>query len=155
MSTAFETLLREFAVAKGLAGDETSMGLEFESEGHSVVVIQHPLHPDHVMVEVSVVALDAQPAAAQLAVLLQLNEAARFEHDWSVGMDGAMQVSLCTTAPAASLSVMDLESLMLEGVERAQALAALLGDEALQGDAALGQSSDPALAVHAAQMLRG
>ena len=155
MSTAFETLLREFAVAKGMVGDEPSLGLEFESEGHSVIVIQHPLHPDQVMVEVSVVALDAQPAAAQLAVLLQLNEAARFEHDWTAGMDGAMQVSLCTTAPAASLSVMDLESLMLEGVERAQALAALLGDESLQGDAALGQSSDPALAVHAAQMLRG
>ena len=128
MSASFDTLLKDFAASKGLPADEATYGLEFESEGHSVMVVQHPLHEDHLLVEVSVAVLPVDPSAVLLAMLLQINEAARFEHDWAVYLDGEQQVSLSTAAPLADLSLAEIEGLMLDGVERAQALQALLNE---------------------------
>ena len=126
MTQAFQTFLQDFAQSKGVASGEQSIGLEFECEGHSVTLFQHPKHENLLIADVSVVILSAHPPAQQLALLLQINEAARFEHDWSILLDAAQQVSLTGSANFSSMSVADLEALMLDGIERAQVLQAML-----------------------------
>lgn len=155
MSSPFDTLLKEFVTSKGLPADEASYGLEFESEGHTVMVVQHPLHEDRLLVEVTVAVLPANPSADLLAMLLQINEAARFEHDWAIYLDGEQQVSLSTTASVAGLSVAEMEALMLDGVERAQALQALLNDVANAVEAADSGAQGSLGAGLDSMMLRG
>ena len=157
MSQSFEMLLAEFASAKGLAADPGAYALEFESDGHSVSLLPHPLHADRVLVEVSVAELGQDGLAVDLApLLLQINEVSRFEHDWLIVMDGQMQVSISTVEPMLGLGVSELESLMLEGLERAQALLKFLevqAQRALEGQTDAPQElSDVA---GASTMLRG
>lgn len=122
MSSAFQTLLQEFAQSKGMAVEDSSYGLEFECEDTRVYVLQHPLHDDRLLCEVSVVAFGDEPGANVLSLLLQINEAARFDHDWTIVMDGDLEVSLTTAALLQGMNVAGLEALMLDGVERSQVL---------------------------------
>lgn len=126
MTQAFQTFLQDFAQSKGLSSGDHSIGLEFECEGHSVTLIQHPQQDHRLIADVSVTILSANPPAQQLALLLQINEAARFEHDWTIVLDGNQQVSLSTSANFSAMSVAALETLMLDGVERAQLLQIML-----------------------------
>jgi hypothetical protein len=151
MSQAFNVLLQEFAAAHGLPSEDSAYGLEFECEGLGVYLVGHPLHPDRVLVEVQVAVLPDDPDPARLALLLQINEAARFEHDWVITMDGQMQVSLSTSAELAQLTVQSLESLMLDGVERGLLLKDLLSSAA---DAAAGDD-DAAAPSGDALIIRG
>jgi len=96
--------------------------------------VAHPLHDDQVLVEVSVATLPVDAPASTLALLLQINEAARFEHDWTLLMDSELTVSLSTRMPVAELGVAALEALMLDGVTRAQAVVDLLETIGRQGD---------------------
>jgi len=134
MTDAFEILLKEFAAARGMVVDASVFGLEFDCEGHTVNVVAHPLHDDQVLVEVSVATLPVDAPASTLALLLQINEAARFEHDWTLLMDSELTVSLSTRMPVAELGVAALEALMLDGVTRAQAVVDLLETIGRQGD---------------------
>jgi hypothetical protein len=126
MPLNFQDFIKEFAQSKGLDSDEQSIGLEFECEGHSVTLFQHPKHEHFLMADVSVAILSAHPPVEQLALLLQINEVARFEHDWAIVLDSAQQVSLTSSTDFSSMSVADLEALMLDGVERAQVLQSML-----------------------------
>lgn len=132
MPSVFQLLLNDFATARGMTIEPNSYGLEFESEGHTVMVVEHPLHTDHFLTEVTVATLSTEPPAQALALILQINEAARFEHDWTILLDGEMQVTISTRAALAGLGHGDLEALMADGVGRAQALLGLLNrlDEA-------------------------
>ena len=125
--------------------------MDFECEGQGVYLVGHPLHPDRVLVQVQVAVLPDDPDPARLALLLQINEAARFEHDWVITMDGQMQVSLSTSAELAQLTVQSLESLMLDGVERGLLLKDLLSSAA---DAAAGDD-DAAAPSGDALIIRG
>jgi hypothetical protein len=141
MSQAFEILVAEFAAAKGLQAEPGSYALEFESEDHQVVVMPHPARQDHLMVEVSVAALGQDGLGEDLApLLLQINEAARFEHEWSIFMDTRMEVTLGTCLASSGLSLAEMEGLIVDGLDRARALRDLLqaqtqqlmGDDAAQ-----------------------
>ena len=155
MNSAFQVLLKEFSVSKGITAEGSSYGLEFECEGHTVMVIQHPSDDAYLMLDVSVIALDPEPPAAQLAMMLQMNEAARFEHGWSAVMDSDMQVSVAASEPLQGLTIARLESLMLEGVERAQALAAILLDEVFDENSPPAESQIATRGEASVQMLRG
>ena len=126
MTQAFNQFIQDFAQSKGMPVGEHSIGLEFACEGHNATLFQHPRHENELMVDVSVTILNANPPAEQLALLLQINEAARFEHDWNIVLDADQQVSLSTTASFSDMSIAALEALMLDGVERAQLLQPLL-----------------------------
>lgn len=126
MASAFQLLLNEFATSRGLVTEPSAYGLEFECEGHTVMVVEHPLHADHLLVEVTVSSLPADPPARALALILQINEAARFEHDWTILLDGEQQLTLSSRAPLAGLSGAALEALMADGIGRAQTLLELL-----------------------------
>ena len=133
MSQSFDIFLSEFAAAKGLKPEPGTYALQFESDDHQVVVMPHPIHPERLMVEVSVAELGQDGLAVDLSpLLLQINEVARFEHDWSIYMDTEMQVSIGTSHPFSSSSMMAVESLIVEGVDRARALVSLLRGAVLQ-----------------------
>jgi len=145
MSTAFQILLNDFATARNMAIEPGSYGLEFECEGHTVMVVEHPLHADHVLAEVTVASLPPDPPARALALILQINEAARFEHDWTILLDGEQQVTISTRVSLTGLSDAGLEALMADGVTRAQALLDLLNslDEATGGALPSAEEVDP------------
>lgn len=126
MSTQFDSLLQAFFKSKGMETEESSLGLQFESEGIDILVVQHPLHEDMALIEATVSLIDTQQQAQLGPLLLQLNEVARFEHNWSIVMDERGQVSLSTSAPVAKIAVSELENLIADGIERAQTLATLL-----------------------------
>ena len=136
MNYSFDALFQEFAAAKGFDAGSAAQGLEFECDGVSVWIVPHPLHADRLLAEVSVLAFDGEPPAPLLALMLQINETARFEHDWSIVMDAALEVSLTTSVALPGLTMAELESLMLDGVERGQLLQAMLTEVlAPQGEA--------------------
>jgi hypothetical protein len=126
MNATFDILLNEFAQGQGLEVAPSTRGIEFECEGNRVYIVQHPLHNDHLLAEVTVTAFEEIPPASVLALMMQINEAARFEHDWFIVMDSEWQVNITTSTPLSGLVVAQLEALMLEGVTRAQALQRLL-----------------------------
>jgi hypothetical protein len=128
MTTTFLALLKEFAAHQGMQADDSAYALEWTCEGHPVMLMQHPLHADCLLAEVGVGILDSQPPANQLALLLQINEAARFEHDWVIMLDGEQQVSLSRAASLTGMSLAQLEALLLDGADRAQVLKALLDE---------------------------
>jgi hypothetical protein len=126
MSPAFHALLQEFAQSRGMTAEESTYGLEFECEGTHVYVIEHPLHEDRLLCEVQLAAFDDMPPAAVLSTLLQINEAARFEHDWVIVMNGDLEVSLSTSIPIAGVRVAQVEDLLIDGVDRGQVLKEML-----------------------------
>lgn len=99
------------------------------------------------------VTLAGHPPVDQLALLLQINEVARFEHDWAIVLDSAQQVSLTSSTDFSTMSVADLEALMLDGVERAQVLQSMLLQ--LQ-DIPMAKDTAPSLSPHeGGMMIRG
>ena len=133
MNQAFETLLAEFAASKGLPVEPGAYALEFQSEEQQVIVMPHPKLQDHLMVEVGVAELGQDGLGEELAsLLLQINEAARFEHAWSIFMDTRGAVTLGTCHPMGGLGLADVESLIVDGLDRARALLSLLQAQAQQ-----------------------
>lgn len=135
MSGQFESLMQGFAESKGLPTENVSAGIEFVTDQDSLVVVPHPARDDLLIIEVNVddFGPDAEPLSREALFLLhQINESARFEHDWliTIGGDGAVQIH-CTRA-VGDTDVPGLESLMSEGLERSDSLRSLL--------ASLGQS---------------
>ena len=126
MNSTFDILLNEFAQAQGLDVAPSTRGIEFECEGNRVYIVQHPLHNDYLLAEVTVTAFEEIPPASVLALMMQINEAARFKHDWFIVMDSEWQVNITTSTPLSGLVVAQLEALMLDGVTRAQELQSML-----------------------------
>ena len=141
MTPAFQILMSEFAASKGLPVEPNAYALEFQSEDQQVIVMPHPARQDHLMVEVAVAELGQDGLGQELApLLLQINEAARFEHEWSIFMDTRMEVTLGTCLASSGLSLAEMEGLIVDGLDRARALRDLLqaqtqqlmGDDAAQ-----------------------
>jgi hypothetical protein len=154
MSQAFEILLAEFTAAKGLQAEPGAYALEFVSDDHQVVVMPHPAHPERLLVEVTVAELGQDGLGVELApLILQINEVARFEHDWAIYMDPQMQVSLGTSQPMTGLGLADVESLIVDGLDRARALLSLLRAQAQQAQPTA--APDAAAPVGLPSMLRG
>jgi hypothetical protein len=126
MNTIFNILINEFAQSKGLDIAPSTQGLEFECEDTRVYIVQHPLHNDRLLAEVTVTTFEDEPTASLLALMMQINEAARFEHDWLIVMDPEWQVSLTTSITLPGLNATQLEAWMLDGVNRAQTLQSML-----------------------------
>lgn len=64
----------------------------------------------------------AEPSAALLMALHQLNHESRLEHDWVISMDAGHWLSLHAQKPLQACDAEALQALMVEGIERAQAL---------------------------------
>ena len=151
MNEHFQALIQDFAKLKGLDWTPDSLGLSFETETSEVFVLPHPRHEDRALVEVALRQLNELDQGRLAPLMLQINELARFEHDWRIVMDAEGVVLLCAEAALTDWRAENLESLLADGLERGQALQELL-ESALQDEGAGGQASpSPAEAV----MLRG
>lgn len=140
MNKHFQSLIQDFASLKGLAWTPDNLGLNFETETAEVLVLPHPLHEDRALVEVALRQLNELDQGQLAPLMLQINELARFEHDWRIVMDAQGVVILCTDAPLTQLRAENLESLLADGLERGQTLQELL-ESALQDGADLGETS--------------
>lgn len=123
---AFRRLLAEFCQSTGLALDDQATALEFAADGHVAVIGSDPRSRDRLLVQVETAGLVLNP---ELALLLhQINNAAMLEHDWviSCGVDGTLR--LHTQVMLAHTTDGDLQGLLADGIERAQALAQMLDD---------------------------
>jgi hypothetical protein len=120
----FGALLRDFCSGLGLPMDEGDLGIEFSVEPHTVLIISDPRDPERLLVEVNVRLLEGRPPAL-LAALHQLNDAARLEHDWVITLDVTNLLRIHTQRSIAYCKASDLQTLLAEGIERAQALQAL------------------------------
>lgn len=126
---AFAALLDAFAAFAGIPGaTEGALGLNFEAGDHAVRVMPHPSHPDWLLAEVDVVATEASPPANAYEALHRINHAARLQHAWTASFDDDGRVVMHTAWPTTALTAANLEGLLVEGLERAEALAALWRD---------------------------
>ena len=153
MKTPFNILMQEFLSGKGMDYSEDARGLEFESDGVGVYITQHPLHDHLALLEATVVVLNELEQSRWAPLMLQINEASRFEHDWSLVMDQAGQVLLFTTLPQAGTTVAQVEQSMTDGVERAQSMSNMI-NELVQTEVVSPTSGEDAHLAHMS-MLRG
>ncbi|MEI7783437.1 MAG: CesT family type III secretion system chaperone [Betaproteobacteria bacterium] len=151
-SSVFETLLASFCQSVGLPADPEALGLEFEADGHTVLVSPDPRDDQRLLAEVLVGGFSELPEAL-FRLLNHLNDAARLEHDWVASVGLAGELRLHTQRSIAQTTPSDLEGLLVDGIERAQALASLATAQPEHAD-------DPASALlafdpHAGGILRG
>ena len=154
MNINWTSLLQQFGSAHGLAIDAEASVLEFEFQGLVVIIGPHPLHTDRLIAEVDVIEFDDEPDARQLSLLLRINEAARFEHDWSIVLDGERRVALYTTALAEGMTIASLEQLITEGIDRALALQGVF-DATQDTDKAAPGADDQRASLPPPQFIRG
>lgn len=132
---AFGRLLAEFCQSVGLAMNEEASALEFSADGHTVVIGPDPRSQDRLLIQVETPGRQPQPELAML--LHQINDAAMMEHDWIISLGAAGELRLHTQVMLAQTTASDLEGLLADGIERAQALAQMLdalGQEDAQPD---------------------
>ena len=79
---------------------------------------------DRMLVDVKVMRLD-NPVAGLSVALHRLNHQSRLEHDWVISVDAADQLSLHTQRDIGRSRASDLQALLAEGIDRAQALLSL------------------------------
>lgn len=154
MNPSWTELLQAFASAHGLAVDAEAAVVEFDFQGLGVIIGPHPLHDDRLIAEVDVIEFDIEPEARHLALILQINEAARFEHDWTIVIDGDRRVLLYTTGRSGDMTPATLEQLISEGIDRALALQTLL-DAAQESDPAAPGQDAPRADIASPQFIRG
>lgn len=129
MPSQFDALLNSFAKSKGLALGQEPVGVEFSTERQSLAVTAHPVAGDLLVVEVAIT--DPAIRAAEMPqsiwlVLLQINDAARMEHDWTISVDAEGIIRLGCLRHIAETDLSTLEALMGEGLERAESLTDLI-----------------------------
>jgi len=129
MSSLLNSLLSDFAASHGLPFPPDALGLEFSTGEMRVLITGHPRRPDHLLVQVQLPAYGdgvQPPPASALLFLHQINEAARFEHDWIITISTEMEIQMHQDLPVATLSESDLAESLGEGIERAETLLSLL-----------------------------
>jgi hypothetical protein len=117
----FRILLDEFCTALQIPKNVDASGVEFEAEGYRVLIAHNPRDEERLFIGVSVMNL-AEPSAALLMALHQLNLQSRLEHDWVISVDAAHWLSVHTQKPLQACDAEALQALMVEGIERAQVL---------------------------------
>jgi hypothetical protein len=120
----FQALLAEFCTEMQMPTDDQALGMEFEADGHIVLLAPDPRDDQRLQIEVSVMRLD-HPSASLLLALHQLNHQSRLEHDWMLSVDVADQLTLHSQRQLQGCRPSDLQALLAEGIDRAQALMSL------------------------------
>lgn len=121
----FAVLLADFARFAGVAGATAgALGLEFEAGAHTVRVLPHPANADWLIAEVDVVDI-GQATSTAYEALHRVNHAARLEHGWTATCGEEGPLVMHTARPVATMTAADLEGLLVDGLERAEALATL------------------------------
>lgn len=134
MSQAFQAVVEGVCGVLGLEWMPGSSGIEFSTDVLQISVTELSEREGHLHLDVQLKApsLNPQLVERHLMLLHNINEAARFEHDWvvSVGVDGTIRIHCCLLISATDATVLQLR--MAEGIERGEALLAILEDTALE-----------------------
>jgi hypothetical protein len=120
----FRALLTAFCSAHQIPIGGQTLGVEFEADSYRVLIASDPRDTERILVDVVVAALD-EPSLDFLMALHQLNHHARIEHDWVASIDLSDRLCLHTQRSLASLRVEDIDSILAEGINRAEALETL------------------------------
>jgi hypothetical protein len=145
-----ESLLRETAQRFGLSFVPGSAGLEFEAGQFVVSLIDHPTQPDQLLVQVAVTTLEQGTDPRLYRLLHQLNELARFDHQWLATVDLDGELFLSRTVPVQTCTSVMLEELLAEAIDRAEQLSRFLAPGSSEGLQAEGLAAAPSLMNNAA-----
>ena len=127
-SPEFQTLLADFCRTAGVEQEvgEDSIGVEFTTDDHVARV--YPLSDNvHAMVEIEVLALDIQQELedpSRLLILHGLNNLTRLDSGWQACIDDDEILVISQRIVIESTDGAQLASLMTDGLDRAQNLAA-------------------------------
>lgn len=124
-SERFLQLMADMAQTCGVRDPKADdlFGLEFESDDLLTSVLPHPRDPSKLIVEVSLATVELSAISFDALLLLhQLNDRARREHDWVIGIDENLVLAITGVHATAALDAAALQNLMTEGIERAKAL---------------------------------
>jgi hypothetical protein len=123
-SEQFLGMLSEFSRSVGLPDQSETDGLEFTAGDYTVAVMQHPVRQDSLVAEVAMQEFEPESpvAALLLRALHLLNESARFEHDWQITVSPENEILVYTIRSIGETAAADLEALLCDGIERAEAL---------------------------------
>lgn len=152
-SERFQALLAEFCASVQMPVAEDALGIEFEADGYLVLVAPDPRDADRMLVEVSVTRLEGAPPNLMTA-LLRLNHQSRLEHDWVISVDPADQLCLHTQREISRTRDSDLQALLAEGIERAQAMQDICQALTANAETAM-ESGLTAAAIDPMLMIRG
>jgi len=120
----FAALIESFAQQVGLGQHRDGLGLTLEAGAYTATVLPDGSDDEQLVIEVSLGAARAAPAAA-LALLHRINHVARFRHPWQISLDMDEQIVLHTTRLISRTDASALQALLATGLERAAALDAL------------------------------
>lgn len=144
-STPFQSLIAELAPDLGLAADPDIQGLEFESDGFVLTVTEHPFLTGRLLLQIAIMTLDEEMDSSLPLALHQVNELARFEHEWLITIDVDRELFLSRSVSLEGIDAANLKRLLLDGLDRAQHLA--------QGILATEFSDDPHAQVQLGPLL--
>jgi len=146
----FRALLTAFCSAHQIPIVGQTLGVEFEADSYRVLIASDPRDTERILVDVVVAALD-EPSLDFLMALHQLNHHARIEHDWVASVDLSDRLCLHTQRSLATLRVEEVDSILAEGINRAEALETLcktLAEPALTAEGSpLGDASTAGLMI--------
>lgn len=157
-SPDFEALIAALAAYTGLTDLSATgaLGMVFEADPHTVRVFPHPGRANWLLTEVEVAEFSGWDKIPH-TFLNQLNHAARWEHGWMATVGEDRRLVLHTARPVAATTAAELESLMVEGIQRAEALATLwrsvMQTEGVDAPS-LSTASDEQASIVAANFLR-
>ncbi len=124
-SERFLQLMADVAQVCGWTGPKADelFGLEFESGELLTSVLPHPRDASKLIVEVSLATVELSAVGVDALLLLhQINDRARREHDWVIGIDDNLVLAITCVRATDTLDAAALQNLMTEGIECAQAL---------------------------------
>ena len=124
-SERFLQLMADVAQACGWTDPKADelFGLEFESDELLTTVLPHPRDGSKLIVEVSLATVELSDISVDALLLLhQINDRARREHDWVIGIDDNLVLAITCVRATDTLDAAALQNLMTEGIECAQAL---------------------------------
>lgn len=119
---ACDELLRQTAEKFGLPFSPGAIGLEFEVGQVVASALRHPSRPEQLIVQVAVVTLDDNADPRLFRVMLELNEMARFTHEWMITVDVDGEVSISRSLSIATATALELEDMLGEAISRAEDL---------------------------------
>ncbi len=123
-SERFLQLMADVAQACGWTDPKADelFGLEFESDELLTTVLPHPRDGSKLIVEVSLATVELSAVSVDALLLLhQINDRARREHDWVIGIDDNLVLAITCVRATDTLDAAALQNLMTEGIECAQA----------------------------------
>lgn len=148
ITDSFADLVQGFANLVGISYEESDPGIAFEVSGNLVTVVPDTLDTSGLVLEIAP-GLSPGENPALLRLLLQLNDEAGHSHRWVLALDADAQLLIRASRTWTRARPEDLIDWLADGIERAEAIRALVENFPAQ------VKPDPIPVSRDAQMIRG